>query len=41
MGGKLYRLAIAVKELGERLHSPLIVRIGLSIRDKALEGKIG
>lgn len=34
--GTLYRLGVALKELGERIRLPGLIRLGLAIRERAL-----
>lgn len=34
--GTIYRLGVALKDLGERLRFPALIRLGLSIRAGAL-----
>jgi hypothetical protein len=41
MTGFLYRRAVALKELGERLHWDRLIRLGLKLRDWVMKhGKI-
>jgi hypothetical protein len=41
MTGFLYRRAIALKELGERLHWDLLIRAGLKMREWVMKhGKV-
>jgi len=40
MTGFIYRRAIALKELGERLGWDWLIRLGLRLREAALHGKI-
>jgi hypothetical protein len=34
MRGFLYRLAIAMKDAGERRNIPVLIRLGLALRDR-------
>jgi hypothetical protein len=34
MRGFLYRLAISMKDAGERWHFPPLIRLGLALRDR-------
>ena len=36
----IYRRAVALKELGERLRCNWLIRLGLSLREATLHGKI-
>ena len=40
MTGFMYRRAINLKEMGERLHWDWLIRLGLSLREVAARGKI-
>ena len=40
MTGFIYRRAINLKEMGERLHCDWLIRLGLSLREVALHGKV-
>lgn len=36
MRGVIYRLGIGLKDLGERLRAPALIRLGLCVREAAL-----
>ena len=40
MTGFIYRRAMGLKDMGERLHWDWLIRIGLSLREVALRGKV-
>ena len=40
MAWMIYRVAIVLKETGERLRSGLLVRLGLALRDRALGRRV-